>query len=66
MIYTDTTRTIIDAGDGKFIPVNADNRDFQALVESGVEVKTAPGDIAPADAPEKLASLVAKVEAKEE
>jgi len=66
MIYTNKERDVIEISPGVFVPVDADNADFQAIAETGVQVKNAPGDKAPADAPEKLASLVAKVEAKEE
>lgn len=66
MQYTDDKRVVIDAGNGVFIPVDPDNGDFQDAASRGVRVANARNDKAPADAPEKLASLIAKVEATKE
>lgn len=58
MQYTDAKRVVIDAGNGVFIPVDANNRDFQDAAERGVRVANAHEDKAPVDASDKLALLV--------
>lgn len=52
MRYADADRTIIDAGDGRFIPADPENSDFVAID---------PKDIAPFVAPAARPLLLSKV-----
>lgn len=70
MKYTDKSRTVIDMGDGSFVPVDPMNRDYREIIAPRL---TAGEAVAPPDQPppvpasvdQKVAELAAKVAALE-